>query len=752
MKIHSAAVFAVLSLASSSNAKSNIRKLDKKYDSKYPYGMDMSTVEKLISNAGASKYFEEVQTIGSITALIPEASDALASRAPIKDGESGDINFPHGNIKPIGTVGEYDEETGGMIVGVPDGLGAYLVDDKTVRVVVQSESYIPPMITWAPSYTFGESYPFYVNKGSASFTGSHVQYVDYYRKYLASFMESDYPASEIVKGFGELIEYAYNLKGEPVGPRTRTGGPTITGVHYSNTDVDGNNVLAGDPAVADWLMQSLCSAHMEERHNWGKGIGLEDRIFLTNEEWITIKDDAAGFVGLPAHAIDVETKSMYALGVFAQGGFEKIVEFNTGHEDYVAFSISGYNGAFNGAIKDTLVNNRNKYYTRSDGKDYVWTNNLHPARIYIGKKGYDEQGEKADDFLSRNGLRYGKIYGFAVDMSEDGPTGGMWRDAFHKDPKMARNGAKVNGEWLPTKWSWDGVVRDYIHDGGWEFQDYPPNRSSSSVMYWNAKGIDAGGCKTEHNTPDLRPGKYGFIQSSTCGYFGHYYVDNLKESLDAMMDGEDFPEMLFGEYYVYQGELPVVDQIELGGKGQYAPSTKYDARYNIYGDTTSPTVVSTFEDIDGFEIVQSGSNMYAIIQEDSGNLYGERMFITSPLEHDDDGVELTYYFIAMSGGKLNSRMMNNVGIPAGVNIDYVNAHEFSGIFDLSGLLYREGREFYLGEDDEGYKKHKAEALVDINDKYILLGLQAHNFYQGLISFFNDDRGGQWLVYKPSIPK
>ena len=46
-----------------------------------------------------------------------------------------------------------------MLVGVPDGMGAYLADDDTVRFVWQSESYGP--------ITQYESYPFIVNSNGA---------------------------------------------------------------------------------------------------------------------------------------------------------------------------------------------------------------------------------------------------------------------------------------------------------------------------------------------------------------------------------------------------------------------------------------------------------------------------------------------------------------------------------------------------------------------------------------------------------
>jgi hypothetical protein len=110
--------------------------------------------ESLLMNVPGSseflKYFKlysaEGYSIGSITDLIVEAADAAVTGAPIEDGKSGDIAFPHGMIKPIVTAGERsvcDESRGEVIVGKPDGMGAYLIDDNTVRVLFQSESYGP---------------------------------------------------------------------------------------------------------------------------------------------------------------------------------------------------------------------------------------------------------------------------------------------------------------------------------------------------------------------------------------------------------------------------------------------------------------------------------------------------------------------------------------------------------------------------------------------------------------------------------
>ena len=113
---------------------------------------------------------------------------------------------------------------------------------------------------------------------------------------MADFMAGDYPASEMVVGVGTMIERAYNLKGEPIGPRASEG-PTTVGAHFGNTDAEGNYVVENLPMEADWFYQSFCSAHVEQKHQWGDGIGLEDDIYFTNEEWINYAPNSK-FVGI----------------------------------------------------------------------------------------------------------------------------------------------------------------------------------------------------------------------------------------------------------------------------------------------------------------------------------------------------------------------------------------------------------------------------------------------------------------------
>ncbi|MGB0359717.1 MAG: hypothetical protein ACPGC4_07735, partial [Litorivicinaceae bacterium] len=112
----------------------------------------------------------ETKTIGQVTALIPEASTAGANDAFLRDGQSGDTAFPFlGRMKAIATVGEVDAKTKKALTGYPDGHAAWLLDEDTIRVAYQSESYGP----MSKKRGGGQTYGWEMTSG-AKFTGSHI--------------------------------------------------------------------------------------------------------------------------------------------------------------------------------------------------------------------------------------------------------------------------------------------------------------------------------------------------------------------------------------------------------------------------------------------------------------------------------------------------------------------------------------------------------------------------------------------------
>ena len=295
--------------------------------------------------------------------------------------------------------------------------------------------------------------PFFTLKNTAdeaSFTGSHIHFVDYDRNHLATFMDAGAPSSamSMVKGAGEAVTTMYNLKREKVGPRNRDGNglnATTSNVHESNVNMAGEYIVGmpHTPSKADWLMQSLCSAHLEVKHQWGDGKGVEDNLFITNEEWINYADGSTDVIGLPVHVLNLATGELWATAVFTLGGHEKIVEVNSGSRDYVAWVPSGYSGNFGSGPKTVGAAARNQLYTRTDGNPYVWPQDIVPTRLYIGKKNTNKDGN-ADtrDFMARNGFEYGALYGFAVDCSVG------TRDAWHA---TAAAGDTVQGEFVKLR-------------------------------------------------------------------------------------------------------------------------------------------------------------------------------------------------------------------------------------------------------------------------------------------------------------
>ena len=682
---------------------------------------------------------KQLKPLGWHTARMAEASDAGSKAEYRVDGKDGDVDFPHGNLKPIYTIGEYDATTGYMPTGVPDGMGAMKLNDVTMRFISQSESY-------GFLGDAGEEFPTFpmdVNNGAAKFTGSKAYYVDYDIAQMKEFMTHSGPAAPMIRGAGSIIETVVNLKGEQVEARSTVANTPHSKPHYSQTSASGVHVQI-DATNADsltsqtWNFMSFCSSHLEEKHQWGENIGFEDDIYLVPEEWAECEDSRVrdyGYVGLPMHAVDMQTKTSYAVGAIGQGGYEKVVEVNCGNSRFACLSISGYNGNF-GAEKPTFVARKEAVTpTRSDGSAWVYTQNVVPARVYIGLKGYTAAGvdcaaTSSCGFLEKNGLAYGKVYGFAVDSSTAD------RDAFHKDALHAST-PTLSGTWASTNWQWDGTVKDFEHDLAWEFQESPiiDGAASTTHKFWTAKGRDEDGKKTEHNSPDPGFDKFGtFVQGSTAGYYGIYSTPTLKTVLDGLT-GSALPSSIPATYELLEGESDITARIHLGGKGKRADGGNQTMMYDGKGSTPDK---ATFEDIDGLEWIRASDGDYFVIQEDGGNKYGERMFIS---KRPEAGANPQYHFIAQAGGSLNTRSMSKVSVPP-KTWARAASFEFSGVVDFSGILSQST----LG----GFARRTAEAAVAINDKIIALGLQPHGIAGGLIQAFGLDRGGQVYAWKPQL--
>lgn len=120
----------------------------------------------------------------------------------------------------------------------------------------------------------------------------------------------------------------------------------------------------------------LCSSSLYEPNEFGANRGIVDRIYFAGEE--TAKTFGHPHGGTE-WALDVANGDLHAVPAMGRGSWENVCQLDTGTTTHVAF-----------ALGDDLESS--------------------PLYLYIGEKGKNIDGLPATDFLSRNGLAFGKLY------------------------------------------------------------------------------------------------------------------------------------------------------------------------------------------------------------------------------------------------------------------------------------------------------------------------------------------------------
>ncbi|MEO0543283.1 MAG: calcium-binding protein [Pseudomonadota bacterium] len=661
--------------------------------------------------------------IGETTALVAEASTP-GDGFEIKDGESADIDFPFlAGMKALATVGEVDAETGKALTGWPDGNAAWLLDEDTVRVAYQSESYAT-MST--------ETYPWEMESG-VTFTGSHIHTIDYSREGLANFMSNEDAASTILEGSGHLFSKIYNVFGDEVKSRSEGG------VWGNQVRPDGVHVEFAPKFVlqkADFFFQSFCGSYYEPANKYGDGIGLVDDVWINAEEWniqrmFNITNDEGDVVskvwdtndgmGLASIVVDIANETAYTVPALGQTGYEKIMPINPQHPDYVVMVLAGYNHNYEPA----------------------------PLKIYVGRKDAGANGlpisstaNERDQFLARNGLLYGKIYGLAVametfaDLGIDAPSvNDKMMEAYMGNPDAA---LEFPVAFAPTSYQW----------GGW---DKPVAVGATEMFKWTEEEEQpeghlflVGDSKTEHPAVDPDISKTRWVQSmSQDGGYMSFELTNLAAELEAA-NGE-LPAVLSGmavrTLSSVDGSLTieVADKgIKHGGMGTQATDEDGLAK------STAP---------DGLLWIKGSDADVLLADEDSGNAFGERKYAivlntdTMTLAEPGRG-----YFLSMAGGTESPRAQAGATALAGA-LDKPRTSEFSGSWDMTALLARkEDGSFYTVEEIAGTGEAAINATIPVND-HMLLGVVQHRTKSGgQVKDVEADRGGQIFMYQLALPE
>jgi Ca2+-binding RTX toxin-like protein len=689
-----------------------------------------------------------IKTIGQVTALIPEASTADEAHE-LLDGQSGDIDFPYAKFKALATVGEVDPVTNKALTGYPDGNAAWLKDDNTVRVAYQSESY---------ATMSNETYGWLMESG-VKFTGSHIHYIDYDRAKFADFLGNEAPASDMFIASGHLFDKVYNVFGKEVAVKTANK-LDLAGKWGNQTNPDGTIVEflpARQLTEGDFFFHSFCGAWYEPANKYGAGIGFTDDIWLMGEEWnigpsmfadpdgagpLTGFDVANGTMGLASMVVDIKNEVAYTVPALGQAGYEKLMPINSGHEDFVVIVASGYNHDINPA----------------------------PLKVYVGRKGYDAAGNpinlddpnlsERDRFLGSNGLLYGQLYGMAADAATYAELGITTVDA---DTKMLDDYLKnasapdqFSARYIATDYRWDGfdspeAVKDtealrWAKDGDVVGDTVEANKQPTGYTFFNSD------TKVEHPAVDPEGG-FRYIQNHTRtgAILGIEFTNMVGDLTNNDLDANGLPDYLSADVTRILAAVDGALTLDVGDKGV--------GHYNATGNPSGATAEQHIEfknrkanDPDGLLWVKSSDADLLILDEDSGNDYGERKYAlvinedTLAIEPDGTG-----YFLAQAGGSTNPRALAGAAAYEGT-FETARGSEFSGSWNVTALVATKADgAFYTQDELKGNGVQTVEQSRPLSEHRFIGVVQQAGESAGAVEATKADYGGQIFMFSLDLP-
>ena len=649
----------------------------------------------------------ETIRIGETTALIPEAGLATEQ---VVDGGNGNVNFPYANFKAIATIGEVGDN-GLALTGYPDGQAAYLLDNDTIRVIYQSESYATMGKAPVP-----ETYNWVMENG-VTFSGSHIHTIDYDRAKFADFLNNGESAEGMVKGSGKLFNRIYNVFGDEV----------VKGGVWGNQALPDQTIVPFLPKYqltnADFFLQSFCGSWYEQANKYGDGIGLADDVWLTAEEWEigrmftgskkTGGKESAKTMGLASVVVDVKNQVAYTAPALGQTGYEKLMPINPQHEDYVVIVGAGYNH----------------------------NQEPSPLKVYVGMKDRLADGSEIDystanerdAFLARNGMLYGRIYGFAMPTESYAALGLEANPAAKMMDEYLQNADAPNtfeGRFYPTSYQW----------GGW---DNPVAVKDTEMMLWEQAGEQPDGytffngdSKAEHPAvdPDITRTRYVQNMTNKGGILG-FDFGNIGAALDAA--NGDLPEYLDASGIRVVAAVDGALTLKTGGEGAVKGGSAA-----IHVEKNKAAMVAP----DGLYWTKHADGSFLIVDEDSGNDFGERKYVLPINESDMTLSEAnTGYLLGLAGGKHSSRYQAGASALGGA-FSKATTSEFSGSWNVTALTAKKGPfgvfGFYSADELAGTGEQKIIQGINTEDQLFIGVVQARGESGGAVAEKGADAGGQ----------
>jgi Ca2+-binding RTX toxin-like protein len=446
-------------------------------------------------------------------------------------------------------------------------------------------------------------------------------------------------------------------------------------------------------------------------------------------------------MGLASMVVDIKNEVAYTAPALGQSGYEKLMPINSGHKDFVVIVASGYNHDINPA----------------------------PLKVYVGRKGFDAAGNQInlddpnlserDRFLGANGLLYGQLYGMAATAATYTQLG---ITSVNADDKMLD--AYLQNADAPDNFS----VRYYATDYRWDGFGTPEAVKDTEVLRWAQDGDTVSGVteankqptgytffnsdtKVEHPAVDPNGG-FRYIQNHTRtgGILGIEFA-NMVSDLTRDLDGNKLPDYLSADVTRILAAVNGALTIDVGDKGV--------GHFDPVGNPSGATAEQHIElknrkanDPDGLLWVKSSDADILIVDEDSGNDYGERKYAlvlnedTLAIEPDGTG-----YFIAQAGGNKNPRA--NAGVSTyGGTFERKLGSEFSGSWNVTALVATKADgSFYTQEELEGNGVQIVEQSRPLSEHVFIGAVQQGGESAGALKAVKADYGGQIVMFSLDLP-
>ena len=376
----------------------------------------------------------------------------------------------------------------------------------------------------------------------------------------------------------------------------------------------------------------------------------------------------------------------------------------------------------------------------------------------MGRKGFGADGRKVDydklnkrdTFLARNGLLYGQIYGLALsdetfqslDLTPDANNDGVY-DEYLMDAYINNASAPDNftGRFYPTSYRWDGF-------------DSPEAVVDTEMMLWEQSAEQPtgyaffnGDAKTEHAAADPNSSNSRYYQNMTDegGLLG-FDLGNLRRQFkDNDLDGNGLPDYLNADVTRTVAAVDGALTLQTNGKG-----LAYPGALNVDGTATAAKHVESGKSKmvapDGLFWARGSDGQVLIVDEDSGNDYGERKYaipVTDSMTLRDD---VTGYLLGLAGGSQSPRA--RAGVSAmGDAFTKATSAEFSGSWDVTSLVRkkRDGS-FYSKKELAGRGTQRVELDTPLRQHTFIGVVQHPGESGGQVASGLADQGGQVLMF------